>query len=181
MELAIKKRNNETNRNKRRNCSDQRPCNARQAMRYQMFAAPSGDLLSALHVSLCWWRVPDSWCWCWICSISPWPSRTRWPLPAPSQKHTYSPAIQRYRSMEGAGRLLWALLFLQSTPLLFFFFFRLEALFYNCEWGKSVASSTSFGPSTELHGQTPQKPVIYSRILKSFILLCLTGRPRNYR
>jgi hypothetical protein len=49
--------------------------------------------------------------------------------------------------------------------------------------GKSAGSSKSLGPTTELHGLTPQKPVIYSRFHISLFFPVLhedpevTGRP----
>lgn len=176
MKLAIKKKQWD-NRNRRRNCSVQTACNMRQAMRYQMFPAPSGDLLSASHASLCCWRVPDSWCWCRICSISSWSSRTRWSLPAPSQKHTFSPAVP-WQKYGGSRSIVVSLAVFTVYP--FALLLQNRSAFLHLWMGKS-ASSTSLGPSTELHGLTPQKSVIYSRFLVSFILPCPTRRPRDYK
>ena len=151
-------------------------------MGYQMIAAPSGDLLSASHASLCWWRVPYSWCWCWIYSISPRSSRTRWSLPAPSQTYTHTAQQSRLTGIRrDQARLLRASLFSQSTPLLFFFFFfSVEALFYNCEWEVSRLFHIVWPYYRAARTDTPKARNLF-QISYIFILPCPIRRPRDYR
>jgi len=92
------------------------------------------------------------------------------------------PSNTAWQNYGGSRAIVVSLAVFTVTPFAFLLLLlQGRSAFLQLWMGKSATSSTSLGPSTELHGLTPPEARNLYRFLQSFILPCPTRRPRDNR